>query len=251
MTYKNTAQTRLPSPPRNVKVSRPANTIRAVFYGLTILLVGMVGFIISIPVARDRKLEHGTRVMATIQDKFIRGAKTTSRHLQVQFLAGGSPVVEDVRVTRDEFDAMQIGQTTLVTYLPSDPSVCKAGVVTSATSAEDMKSSLLLLLPNLLFAVAGPLLIELLIRGQMRLLRVGREATATIESIEKRDKGVRLNYSFEAEGARWTGSSTGTIRHSFVTGQTITVIYPPGQPRKSKAISALPMATLANGVMPE
>ncbi|MEO7716630.1 MAG: hypothetical protein ABIY70_10530 [Capsulimonas sp.] len=250
MTYKNTAQPQLPSPPRNVKASGLSNAFRAFMYCLSLLLVGTV-YIISGPVLRDQKLVHGTRTMAAIQDKYIRSSKATKHYFEVQFLAGGKPVVEDVQVTRDEYDAMAIGQKTLVTYLPADPSVCRAGAVTSATAGEDFQSSLMLLLPSLLIAIAGPLMVEFMVRGQLRLLRVGREGTATIESIEKREKGVRIKYSFEADGGRWTGSGLGPLRHSFTPGQTITVVYPPGQPQKSKPISELGMVTLANGVMPK
>ena len=252
MSFQNTTPSRLPSAPRNVVVSRPANMVRAILCSVSILLIVMALYIAAIPIQRDIKLQHGTQTTGVVVDKYVRGSKSTSYHVSIRFSVQGRPMIEDARVSREKYAALAEDDSTMVTYLPSDPAVCKIGAVTPATTSEDLRAALPLVLPNFLIAILGPLLMETVIRGQTRLLRTGREAAATIGEVKKGEKQTLvLTYSFEAEGGRWTGTSTVSNRRQVTPGQTITVVYPLGKPQKSKAVLSLSLAALRNGTLPE
>ncbi|MEO7716632.1 MAG: DUF3592 domain-containing protein [Capsulimonas sp.] len=245
MTFHNTAQLTLADPPRDVKISPIGILVRVLVWLFCILQVAIMGSVLWAPIARDRMLEAGKPTMARVTDKISPPADGHDYRLRLKFHTAAGPVAEDVHVQEREFVAVKVGDERLVTYLPRDPSILKMGVVRpQETDRAEMNEVrlLLILAASLVFTI---FLTEMMIRRQMRLLSTGHAAVATIERAQNTPKsGVRLTYQFEAESMIWTGSGNVSARRQFAAGQTIPIVYPPGQPRKSTPVASLYLTAL-------
>jgi hypothetical protein len=246
----NFQQFRLPAPPRDVKISPIGILVRVLVWLFCILQVAIMGSVLWAPIARDRMLEAGTSTMARVADKISPPADGHDYRLRLKFHTAAGPVTEEVHVQEREFGAVKVGEERLVTYLPRDPSILKMGVVRpqETNGAElNLVRMLVILAASLVFTI---FLTEMMIRRQMRLLSTGHAAVATIERAQMTPKsGVRLTYSFDAEGVLWTGSGNVSARRQFTAGETIPVVYPIGRPQKSAPVASLYLAALRRGPM--
>ena len=107
--------------------------------GAAILLVLMSGLFLlflwlgyrDVITLRDLQA-RGRTTYARIMDKRIYSGKSTSYYLYYTFMAEETIIQGRASVARSRFYALRVGGPLLVTYLPANPSVNRAGIVDAA-----------------------------------------------------------------------------------------------------------------------
>src|SRR5579884_1442645 len=75
---------------------------------------------------------RGRTTYAQITHKRIYSGKSTSYYLYYTFMVGETTFQSRASVARSRYNSVQVGDPLLVTYLPTDPSVNRAGIVDEA-----------------------------------------------------------------------------------------------------------------------
>ena len=244
---------RLSDPPRSVRLSKLGVGIRIFVWALTVVLV-----LISVGVSRaiidtDQRLAHGARTTGTVVAKHViagSGDDSDSYYLDVRFSAGSRTVTESVNVGEGDYGGYKIGAPATITYVPGDEATCRLGVVTAQTVANDRNIAGLTLFLTFPVFVVIPLVIEVTLRRQLRLLRIGRATLATVERVSgPRKDGVRVTYGFEAQGVFWKGTTVYGVgnKRKPANGEQITVLYFPSRPKVNEAAANIHLAMLTRG----
>ena len=217
-----------------------------------------LGMLIGVAMAasfiqEDQRLLHGARAVGTVVGRHIiegSGDDTTEYRLDVRFPAGSRMVTERVEAEEAEYHRYTPGTPVTITYIPGDLSTNRLGVVTAQSVASDTETADIVLILVFAVLVTVPLLVEVPIRRQMRLMRFGRAATAMVERVAPSSRdSVKVTYHFEAQGGRWRGTSLYGSRANAkpVSGRPITILYMPHRPRENSPAASLLFVQIGNG----
>ena len=110
--------------------SRAGNGVLIVVFGIIFLLILWLGYR-DISTLEELQAQ-GRTTYALITDKRISSGKSTSYYLYYTFQAEEAAIQSRASVSRSQYDASRLGGPLLVTYLPANPSVNRAGIVDAA-----------------------------------------------------------------------------------------------------------------------
>ena len=165
------------------------------------------------------------------------------------------PVASNFRAPRALIGQYQTGSQIPVTYLPSNPDVHLWQRVDAPVVRQRILGGIVVSLLALFYVAIPALTLELRLRRQLRLARVGALVTGVIEACKPhawrgRRRGYSLTYAFTLpNGAVWRGQAY--LRHvagePTLPGFPITILYDvalPSANRPLAAFHAVQMATL-------
>ena len=135
-----------------------------------------------------------------------------------------------------------MGDTVDITYLPSEPSVCRVGKVTSRQVDAVVREFLIGLLAMAGFYLLIALGIAVEDRKQSGLLRDGEVIPAKVTRLSRAGQQIyEIAYSFEHDGKTFKGIDRidRKVQKPPTEGETVDVIFLPRQPSRCMALAAM------------
>jgi hypothetical protein len=190
---------------------------------------------------------RGAETTGIVTNKRSRLGTTTHYYIRYEFRISIRTIESSARVSEERWDALRVGDSIPVTYLPRLPQ-SSLPVARRDLSLENVFGEA----PTWQFGLATLLLLVLIVlmnrirRRQVRLLRNGNAVIATVTAIN----GQRVEYSFDTPSglitSRW--SYRGSVLPKPAAGDTFAILYDPDNPNMNGPWIAI--RTLSEGTTP-
>lgn len=219
------------SRPREVRLRRGGRALACVGVGLWLAaLVAGVSLEVEARAQAERQRvfrEHAVHANGEVTRLWRRRGESRQTWIAYRFSAGGRDYARQVRVPPATWQALGVGSSVPIRYLPSNP-----GVNFLAGTGPGRSPVLLPYLVAAALAVGGALVL-LPLRIQRRLLAEGRAAQGRVTRHKRGQHGTSARFEFVAlSGSRFEGETGPRFRLPPV-GSLVCVLYDPDHPPRS------------------
>jgi len=182
---------------------------------------------------------------AEITAKYLVRYKNSTRYdLDTRFVDSAGTWTNSLEVGESRYDALKIGDTIPIYYLPENHYEISTAPVTRSEVAAGLDSVVNTAIFWIIVSPLALLVCEGILRAEYNLVRNGLVATAIVESVtlsaSQHTVTRIIKYGFDLDGRRVSGTADGSSQLIAVKeGDAIDVFYDPTAPSVNKPVAAI------------